>query len=75
MSLEQTEKYTKGFDKYSYIRGCTGLSNRCTFGLDNLLSGIFAHDTELNINRFWPSPFGELTWHLRTQVNNGLLAT
>ena len=73
-SLEQTEKYTKGFEHYYYIFRCPGLSNRWKFVLSNRLSGNFAPATELDINRFWPSPFGELVWNLSTQVNNGFLA-
>ena len=34
----------------------------------------FPPATEIEINMFWPSPFGKLVWHLNTQVNNGLLA-
>ena len=30
--------------------------------------------TELELIRFLPLPFGELVWHLSTQVNGGLLA-
>ena len=51
-----------------------GLRNRCTFALDNGLTGIF-------ISRYWVSligfdlcPFRELVWHLSTQVNIGNLA-
>ena len=73
-SLEQTEKYTKGFSQYYYICGCTGLRNQCKFELANLLAGISATATELEINRFWNAPSGELVWHLSTQVNNGLVA-
>ena len=58
----------------SYIFRCPGLSNRCTFGLANWLYENFAPSTELELNRFRPSPFRELVWHLSTQVNNGLLA-
>ena len=67
------EKYTKGFEHYYYICRCPGLSNRCTFGLANRLAGRFSPATDLYLNRFWPSPFGELVCHLGTQVNNGLL--
>ena len=72
--MEQTEKYTKGFEHYSYLCRCPGLRNRCTFGLANLLAGSFAPATELELNRFRTLPFRELVWHLITQVNNGLLA-
>ena len=44
------------------------------FGLANRLDGRFAPDTENDINRFRPSPSGELVWHLITQVNNNLRA-
>ena len=33
------------------------LSNRCTFALANVLSGSFVPATELELNRFRPSPF------------------
>ena len=65
---------TKGFERYSYICRCPGISNRCTFGLANRLAGRFAPATELEFNRFWTLPLGELLWHLSTKVNNGLLA-
>ena len=58
-----------------FFCGCPGLSNRYTFVLANLMSERFAPATELELNRFWPSPFGELVWHLSTQVNTGLLAS
>ena len=74
MSLEQTEKYTKGFEHYSYICRCTGLSNRCAFGLENQLAGRFVPATELELIMFALCPSREIVWHLRTQVKNGLLA-
>ena len=40
----------------------------------NRLAGSFATATELELNRFRSSPFGELVWHLSTQMNSGLLA-
>ena len=43
------------------------------FGLANQLAGIFASATELDLKRFRPLSFGELVWHLSTQVNNDLL--
>ena len=73
-SLEQTKKYTKVFEQYSFICRCPRLSNRCTFGFSNQLAGRFAPATELEFNRFWPSPFVEIVWQLITQVNNDLLA-
>ena len=48
--------------------------NFCTFGLANQLAGCFAPATELDLNMFWPLPFGDIVWHLRTLVNNGILA-
>ena len=48
---------------------CPGLRNRCTFGLANQLAGRYIPATELKLNRFRPSPLGELIWHLSTQVN------
>ena len=68
------EKYKQEFEHYSYICECTGLNNRCTFGLSNRLDGRFTPATELELNRFRPLAFGELVCHLSTQVNNGLLA-
>ena len=44
------------------------------FGFSNRLAGSFAPTTEVELNMFWPLPFGELVWHLSTQVNNGILA-
>ena len=74
-----TTKYRNALhSQYFVVLGAqfwTGLSNRCTFGLDNQLVGTFAPPTELEINRFQHLPFGELVWHLSTQVNSGLLAT
>ena len=71
--MEQTEKYTKGFEHYSYICRFPGLNNWCTFGFSNRLDGSFAPTTELEINRFLPSPLRDLVWHLRTHVNNSIL--
>ena len=53
---------------------CPSLSNQFTFGLANQLAGRFVPATELEITRSRTSPFGDLVWHLMTQVNNGLLA-
>ena len=53
---------------------CTGVSNRCTFGLANQYAGSYAPATELELIRFRPLPFGELVWHLNTQVNYSDLA-
>ena len=64
----------KGFEHYFYICRCTGLRNQCTFGLANRLYESFVPVTELELNMFWPLPFGELVWHLSTQVNNVLLS-
>ena len=72
--MEQNENYKKGFEKHYYICSCTGLSNWCAFVLANQLDGSFVPATELDLNRFWPLPFGEIVWHLSTLVNNGLLA-
>ena len=44
------------------------------FVLSNQLSGRYTPATELDLIRFWPSPLGDLVWHLITQVNDGLLA-
>ena len=49
---------------------CPGLSNRCKFWLANKQAGKYIFTTELDLNRFWPLPFGEIVWHLRTQVND-----
>ena len=53
---------------------CTGLSNRCTFGLANQLAGIYTPTTELEFIRFCPLPLGDLVFHLITQMNNGIIA-
>ena len=56
------------------VGSCLGVSNHCMFGLANQQAGRFAPATQLELIRFWPFPFGELMWHLITQVNNGDLA-
>ena len=38
------------------------------------MAGSFARSTELELNMFQPSPFGDLVCHLSTQVNTGLLS-
>ena len=48
-----------------------GLSNWCTFGFSNQLSGRYIPATELDLIWFRPFPLGELVWHLSTQVNDG----
>ena len=53
---------------------CPVLSNQCKFGLANRLDGRYIPAIELDTNRFWPSPLGELVWHLSTQVNGSDLA-
>ena len=68
-------KYTRGFENHSYICRCPGLSNRCSFGLANQMAGRFSPATELEINRFLPSSFRYIMWHLSTQVNNALLSS
>ena len=55
------------------VGSCPGLSKRCTFLLTNQQAGSYAPATELDLIRFWPLPFGELVWHLSTQMNNGNL--
>ena len=74
-----TTKYINTLRSHYFVirvaRFWTRLSNWCTFRLANRLAGIFAPTTELDLNRFQPLPFGELVWHLSTQVNNGLLST
>ena len=67
------ERYKRVYHYY-FICRCPGLSNRCTFILANQLAGRFAPSTELGINRFRPSSFRYLVWHLSTQVDNDLLA-
>ena len=51
-----------------------GLSNRCTFGLENQQAGSYAPATEFDLIMFRTLIFWELVWHLSTQVNNGDLA-
>ena len=53
---------------------CPGLSKRFTFGLDNRLARSFSPATELDLNMFRIFSFGELAWHLSTQVKNGIIA-
>ena len=52
----------------------TGLSNQCTFGLDNQQDRRYAPDTELERIEFQPFPSSELVWQLSTQVNDGIIA-
>ena len=56
------------------LGSCSGVSNRCTFGLENQQAGSYSLATELELIRFWHLPFGGLVWHLITQVNDGILA-
>ena len=42
--------------------------------LANQLDERYIPATELELNRFWPLPFGDLVCRLSTQVNNGLLS-
>ena len=53
---------------------CPGLSNWCKFGLTNQQAGKYISATELDINRFWTFPLGDLVWHLSTQVNDSDIA-
>ena len=53
---------------------CTGLGNRCTFGLANQQAGKYLSATELDPNRFWPFPLWNIVCHLITQVNDSDLA-
>ena len=49
---------------------CPGLINRCKFWLSNKQAEKYISDTELELNKFHPLPFGEIVWHLSTQVND-----
>ena len=51
-----------------------GLINQCTFGLNNQQYGRYNPATELELIRFRTLPFGDLVWHLSTQMNDGNLA-
>ena len=53
---------------------CTGLRNRCTFGLAKQQAGKHIPATELDLNRFRPLRLGWLVCHLRTQVNDSDIA-
>ena len=53
---------------------CPGLSNRCKFGLYNNQDGSYAPATELELIMFCPLPFGDILWHLITQVNGSNIA-
>ena len=55
------------------VVSCTGVSNRCTFGLANQQAGSYTPATELELIMFQPLTFGELVWHLSTQVSGGIL--
>ena len=57
------------------MRTFPSLNNRCTFGLANQQAGSYAPATGLELIRFRPLPFGEIMWHLITQVNNGILVS
>ena len=48
---------------------CPRLSNQCKFGLANQQARRYAPATELELIRFWRSPFKDLVWHLSTQLN------
>ena len=52
---------------------CPRVRNRCTFGLANQQAGSYSPATELEIIRFRNFPFGDLMWHLITQVNGSIL--
>ena len=58
----------------SGVDRCHGLSNRCKFGLANQQAGKYISATELELNMFRTLPFGDLVWHLITQVNDSDLA-
>ena len=45
------------------------------FGLSNQLAVSFVPATELEINRFRPTPFGDVVWHLSTQVTTVVYLT
>ena len=59
---------------YSKIRESLLRSEGVGKLLSNQQDGRYISATELEINRFWPLPFGELVWHLSTQVNYSDLA-
>ena len=56
------------------VGSCPGISKWCKLGLVYQQSGSYAPTTELELIRFLRFPFGEIMWHLRTQVNDSLLA-
>ena len=53
---------------------CPVLSNQCNFGFSNQQARKYITITELELNRSWPFPLGELVWHLISQVNHSDLA-
>ena len=57
------------------VGSCPVVSKRCTFELAKQQAGNHPPSTELELIRFWTLPFGELAWHLITQVNYGYLAS
>ena len=59
----------------SGVGSYTGVSNRCTFVLDNQQIGSYALATELELIRFWPLPFGELVCHLITKMNDSIISS
>ena len=58
----------------SGVGSCTGIIKRCTLGLSNQQTVIYAPATELDIIRFWLFPFRDIMWHLITKVNGGILS-
>ena len=58
-----------------FLQQVPSLSNRCTFEFGQPTGWYFIPATELDLNRFLPSPLGELVWNLSKQVNNSLLVS
>ena len=55
------------------LGSCTGISNQCMLVLANQKSERYSPATELESIRFWSLPFGNLVWHISTQLNDGLI--
>ena len=67
-------KVTESLIGSAGVGRCPGLSNWCTFLLENQQAGKYISATELELNRFRTFPLGEPLLHLSTQVSDSDLA-
>ena len=73
LNLNKASKIHTRVTSSSFLQQVPGLSNRYTFSLANGLYGRFLSRYWLVWIGFGLCPSRELVWHLRSQVNNGLL--